>query len=184
MRAAATILCGAAVALSGCGEKTVTATNATPTEVAEKVAAAQASEQFISPGRWEATMTIHDMSIPGMPPEMAARMKTMTAKPKTFDSCVTPEEAKKPKEDFFSGEADKSCRYDSFSMGGGVISAVMRCSSEGGTQIMKMNGKYGPESYHLDVNTSASGKDPMAAMTMSATMDARRTGPCTGKEKG
>jgi hypothetical protein len=52
MRAAAIILCGAAGILSGCGDKTVTATNATPSEVAEKVASAQNSEQFISPGRW------------------------------------------------------------------------------------------------------------------------------------
>lgn len=180
---ATVILCGVAVALSACGEKTVTATNATPAEIAEKVASAQQGEQFISPGRWETTMTIHDMTIPGMPPEMAARMKTMTAKPRTFESCVTPEEAKKPKEDFFTGEADKSCRYDSFSMGGGVISAVMHCSSEGARQTMKMNGKYGPDSYHLDVNTSASSKNQAGAMTMSATMNARRTGPCTGKEK-
>jgi len=98
MRAAAIILCGAAGILSGCGDKTVTATNATPSEVAEKVASAQNSEQFISPGRWESTMTIQEMTIPGMPPELAARMKSMTAKPKTFESCVTPEEAKKPKE--------------------------------------------------------------------------------------
>jgi len=180
---AAIILCGAVVALSGCGEKTVTATNATPAEVAEKVASAQQSEQFISPGRWEATMTIHDMTIPGMPPEMAARMKSMTAKPKTFDSCVTPEEAKKPKEDFSSGNNDKSCRYDSFSMGAGVISAVMHCSSDGATQTMKMKGTYGPESYHIDIDTSASGKSQAEAMTMSATMDAKRTGECTGKER-
>lgn len=183
MRAAAIILCGAAGILSGCGDKTVTATNATPSEVAEKVASAQNSEQFISPGRWESTMTIQEMTIPGMPPELAARMKSMTAKPKTFESCVTPEEAKKPKEDFFSGEADKSCRYDSFSMGGGVISAVMHCASGGKKQTMKMNGTYGPDSYHIKVSTSASGSTAAEEMTMTAVMDAQRIGACTGKEK-
>jgi hypothetical protein len=39
---------------------------------------------------------------------------------------------------------------------------------------MKMNGTYGPDSYHIDVSTSASGKNQAAeAMTMSAVMDAQ-----------
>ena len=69
------------------------------------------------------------MNIPGMPAQYAAKMKqrwpSIATKPSSH--CIKPEDVKKPKEDFFG--ADKSCRYDHFTMGGGKIDIQMVCNA-------------------------------------------------------
>ena len=51
----------------------------------------------------------------------------MNQRAEAHRSCLTPEEAKRPKEDFFAGAA-KNCRYERFDMGSGKIDAVMKCT--------------------------------------------------------
>ena len=161
---------------------TVTATNATGSEVAAKVAAAQGSAQFVSPGRWEGTMTVSDMTIPGMPPGVAERMHGAMMKPHSFASCLTPEEAAKPRGNFF-GNGDKSCTYEHFTMGGGKIDAAMTCAASGTKRAMTMTGSYAPDSYTMAMTSTGSGPGP-AGMSMKMALTAKRTGPCTGKEGG
>jgi hypothetical protein len=173
--------------LSACGSPTVTAENASMKEVAQKLKESGiADEKFIEPGHWQMTMTINDMTMPGAPPGMAERMKGAIGKPRTFDSCVTAEEAKKPKEDFFAGEDSGNCRYAHFSMGNGKTSMEMHCSEGGVKRVVKMDGTYSGDAYRMNIKSSGEGgpDNPMAGMTMTATMDAKRTGVCTGKEPG
>ena len=174
-----------AITLVACSkEPTVSATNATGEEVAAKVKASGIDTQFVSPGHWQTTMTIREMAIPGLPPEMAEKMKAHMGQGKSFESCLTPEQAKKPKEDFFA-KGNGNCRYDRFSMGNGKIDAVMQCKSGGGERTMTMNGTYSPDAYHMAVASTGSDRSdsPIAAMTMKMEMDAKRTGECTGKEE-
>lgn len=164
---------------------TVTATNATGAEVAAKVKAANLDTPFVSPGRWEGSMTISDISIPDMPPQMAERMKGAMGKPKTFVSCLTPEEAKGPKEGFFGGDK-KSCKFAHYTMGNGKIDAEMTCNEGGGARIMKMSGTYGPDSYAMTMASSGSGGakgGPMSTMSMKMSVTGKRTGACTGNEE-
>ena len=172
------------LALAACSKgPTVTATNASGEEIAAKVKDSGMDSQFVSPGHWQMTMTVAEMNIPGMPPQMAEQMKSHMGQGKTFESCLTPEEAKKPKEDFFS-KGNGDCRYDRFSMGGGKIDAVMQCKGGGGARTMTMNGTYSPDAYHMAVTSTGTGdaKNPMAGMSMKMEMDAKRTGECTSKE--
>jgi len=164
---------------------TVTATNASGEEVAAKIAASGIKDQFVSPGHWRTTMAIEEMTIPGTPPELAEQMKAHMGKGRSFESCLTPEEARKPKEDFFA-KGNGNCRYDRFTMGGGKIDAVMQCKMGEGTRKMTMNGTYGADAYRMIVASTGTGdaKNPMAGMSMKMVMDAKRTGECTGKEKG
>ncbi|HEX7874684.1 MAG TPA: DUF3617 domain-containing protein [Sphingobium sp.] len=178
-----------AAGLAACGSKTtVTAQNASTAEVAEKVKdSGIADDGFISPGQWQMTMTISDMKIPGMPPQMAKQMQGRLGQPHVSEHCVTEEESKKPKEDFFAGEQAKSCRYENFTLGGGKIAMVMHCDSPtGGKQTMKMDGTYSADAYHMTVASQVEGKagQPMSGMTLNATMDAKRLGVCTGKQAG
>ena len=92
--------------------------------------------------------------------------------------CVTPEQVKKPKEDFFGG--DKSCRYEHFTMGGGKIDIQMVCKEEGTTQTTNMTGSYTPTSYSMDM--SSSGSAPQGAMSMKMHVDSKRIGECSGKD--
>ncbi|MET0137679.1 MAG: DUF3617 domain-containing protein [Sphingobium sp.] len=175
--------------LAGCGggEKSVTAQNASTAEVAQKVKEAGiVDDKFISPGRWQMQMTVTDMQIPGMPPAMAQKMKAQMGPGRSFQHCVTPEEAKKPQEDFFAGEQAKSCRYEKFAMGDGKINMIMHCAQGGSRQTVKMDGTYAPDSYHMTMASTMEGQpgSPTAGMHFNATVDAKRLGVCTGKEPG
>jgi Protein of unknown function (DUF3617) len=178
------VLCAGLVLAACNSDPSVTAQNASTGEVAAKVAEAQASGGFISPGRWEATMTIDNVSIPDMPPAIAEKMKSAMGKKQTMISCLTPEEAKQPKEGFFGGEGSKACRYESFTMANGKIASVMKCAGEGMSRTMTMNGTYSADSYRMTVASTgtAGANNPVGAMSMKMSMDARRTGACTGKE--
>lgn len=180
-RAAMLIAC--ALPLAGCDSSPeVSERNASVSDVANKVAEASGDESFVRPGQWESKVTIEDMSMPGMPPEMAAQMKGFTGRVETHQSCLTPEEAKKPKEDFFAG-GNENCRYDRFDMGGGKIDALMKCTDRGATQTMTMTGQYTPDTYAMRMSmNSAGGEGPDAGMSMKMRVEAKRVGACTGKE--
>jgi hypothetical protein len=159
----------------------VDAKNAKPSEVAEQMRDAVAGETFVRPGKWLSTVTIEEMSMPGMPPELSARMKETMAKQRQVESCLTPEEAKRPKGDFFA--ADKSCTYDHFTLGGGKIDAAMRCSNGGVAQSMTMQGSYTPDQYQMAMATKLEGKGPQAGMVMRMRVNAKRVGDCDGSER-
>jgi Protein of unknown function (DUF3617) len=175
----------ALLALAACSKgPTVSATNASGEEVAAKVKAAGVGTAFVSPGHWQMAMTINEIKMPGMPPQFAEKMKAHTGAAKTFETCLTPEEAKKPGKDFFA-KGNGECSYDKFSMGDGRIDAVMQCSEQGGKRLITMNGTYGGDAYHMALTSTgaAAGEGPMAGMSMKMEIAGKRTGECTGKEE-
>ena len=180
------LVIGVCLALAACSKgPTVSATNASGEEVAAQVKASGMDSQFVSPGHWQMTMTVAEMTIPGLPPQMAEKMKSHMGQSKVHESCLTPEQVKRPREDFFAG-GDKGCRYDHFTMGGGKIDALMKCSGDTGARTMTMTGTYSPDAYHMAIASTGAGApgNPMAGMSMKMEMDAKRTGECTGKENG
>ena len=171
-----------ALALAACNSSpTVEATNASSAEVAAKVKESGITDQFISPGQWQMAMTIQDMTMPGLPPEAAARMKGMMGQGRTFTECLTPDDVKKPKEDMFTGDKDKNCKYDHFSMGAGKIDIAMSCGGQMARK-MQMNGTYAPNEYHMKVASQGEGKSGPGAMSMQMQMDAKRIGECTAAQ--
>ena len=171
--------------LAACGSSDVKLTNASVAEVATKVAEAQQGEQFIRPGKWKVSGSIDEIMIPGMPAGAADSLKQRGQIMPGTESCITEADVKKPGPDFFSG--NKTCRYDSFTMGGGKIDARMRCASGGHTQVTTMTGTYALESYRMAMSTAmetSSGAKPigMEAMTMKLHIDGKRIGTCTAAE--
>lgn len=153
-------------------------------EVAQKVRESGADAAFVRPGLWESKVTIEQFDVPGMPAEMVQRMKTMMAQNQEhgFQTCLTAEEVKRPKEDFFAGK-NKECRYEHFTMGGGKIDAAMHCGGKDGTQVMQMAGTYSPESYQMQTAMKMeAGGGAEGGMAMTMRVEARRVGECTGKE--
>lgn len=171
----------ALVALTGCNsEPSVELENASVSEVANKVAEANANS-FIRPGRWESKAAVEDVSIPGMPPEAAAKMKGMTGMDRVQTSCVTAEQAKRPSADFFAG-ADQACRFDRFAMGNGKIDAVMKCERQGMSQLVQMAGTYSENTYSMVLNSSGGPAGAGEGMKMRLRIDAKRVGECDGSE--
>jgi len=177
--------------LAACGPTntpTVKATNATPAEVQAKVAAATGDTNLVRPGRWEGKMTMHDMQMSGLPPEVQQQMTARMSEPHPFTSCVTPEDVK-AKRGFFTGAKDNHCTYDHFTMAGGKIDAAMICKESVGTMKATMAGSYTPDSYHFDMQSTteapgAGAAQGPGAQKMTITIDAKRTGECRGDENG
>jgi len=182
MRAVLLIAC--ALPLAACNKgPDVNVKNASVEEVAQKVRAAAGNEALIQPGRWETKVTVMDMQIPGMPPQMADRMKQTMAKVQdaTIHTCLTEADVKRPKEDFFAGKS-KNCRYDHFTMSGGKIDAAMQCSGEaGGTMSMTVNGTYSSDSYEATMAMDMAGGRE-GGMKMKSHTESHRVGQCTGDE--
>ncbi|MEA3081198.1 MAG: hypothetical protein QOD54_866, partial [Sphingomonadales bacterium] len=156
--------------------------NASANQVTQAVnqSGMMSGDSMVEPGLWQSRVTVQEMSIPGIPAQYAERMKSEMADRRNQSSkhCITPADVKKPKEDFFG--ADKSCRYDHFTMGGGKIDIQMACKQENLTQTTSMSGSYTPTTYSLDVSNKGTG--PQQGMTMKMHVDAQRIGACTGKE--
>jgi|tagenome__1003787_1003787.scaffolds.fasta_scaffold20945113_2 hypothetical protein len=171
-------------ALTACNKgPEVNLKNATGNEVAQAVrqSGVMSSDTMVEPGLWQSKVTIQEMKIPGIPAQYADRMKQEMAahQQQTSKRCLTKEEAKKPKEDFFAGQ-DKSCRYGHFTMGGGKIDIQMVCTAEGHTQTTNMAGSYTPTNYAMDM--SSQGSSGAGNMSMKMHVDAQRVGECTGKD--
>ncbi|WP_205479216.1 DUF3617 domain-containing protein [Sphingomonas arenae] len=181
MRTPTIMLAGAVLAGCGGGDETVTAENASVGEVQQKLREAGRDEQFVRPGRWEQRATLVDIDVPGMPADMRAGMKKAMGTSQTHVTCLTPEQARNPREDFFAG-ADKSCRYETFRWGGGQIDVRMRCGAEGRQQTMALNGTYSPDSYQMNMRVQGQGDAPDQQMTMSMRVEASRVGECSGGE--
>ena len=168
-------------------EPEVDARNASVEEVAEKVRTATRDEMFVRPGKWQSQVTIEEISMPGMPPEMAQQMKAMISQREKQGSeqCLTEEDARRPKEEFFAGKANNACRYDRFQMGSGKIDATMRCQAKGVTQIMEMDGTYSAESYTMRMATRNDGGQAGAGgMEMRMRVESKRIGECDAKPAG
>ena len=157
--------------------------NASVGEVAQEMRK-QADSQFVNPGKWQQTVTLVDIEAPGMPPEARSMMQKAMGEAQVHEVCLTPEEAKSPKEDFFSG-ADKNCRYDHFNWGDGKIDLKLNCKHPNATQTMVLVGSYEPDSYTMSMTASTEGDQPVEQMVMKMRVDAKRVGACDkGEESG
>ena len=157
--------------------------NASVGEVAQEMRK-QADSQFVNPGKWQQTVTLVDIEAPGMPPEARSMMQKAMGEAQVHEVCLTPEEAKSPKEDFFSG-ADKNCRYEHFNWGDGKIDLKLNCKHPNATQTMVLVGTYDPESYTMNMTASTEGDQPVEQMVMKMRVDAKRIGACDkGEDAG
>ena len=172
------------ITLAACGSGTqVEAENASVAEVQARIKEAGGAPEMLNPGRWESTVRIEKVDIPGMPAELAERMRKAMAG-RTSASCLTPEEARKPAAEFFAGKDRQGCRYDHFRMGDGKLDAKMTCAGQGGGATIAMKGDYTPDSFQLAMNMDGKGipNAPQGAMTMAMAVDSKRVGECTGQE--
>jgi hypothetical protein len=176
--AIASVLC-----LTACNKgPDINVKNASVGEVAQKVREASAGGSFVSPGKWQTSVSVLDIDMPGMPPQMQRQMKQSMASMKEhrFESCLTEADVKRPKEDFFAGK-NNECRYDHFTMSGGKIDAAMRCDGKpSGAMTMTINGTYSRDSWEATTAMEMSG--PEGAMKMRSKSESHRVGECTAAE--
>lgn len=170
------------IMLAACNtEPDIEMENASVAEVAGEMRK-EGSSSFVNPGKWEQKATLLEIDAPGMPPEARQMMQKAMDQVQVHEVCLTPEQAKSPKEDFFAG-TDKNCRYEHFNWGGGKIDLKLNCKHPQATQTMVMVGSYSPDNYTMTMTTTNAGGGPGGKMTMKMKVDARRLGACDGGEK-
>lgn len=137
------------------------------------------AEVRLKPGQWEITHEIVSMEAPGMP---EGAMAGLAGKKTTMRNCVTPEQAARPNADFFAAK-DNGCSYKDFTMAGGRIQGTMTCSAKDspGAMTMVMNGRYGGESYDMEVEMKTDSN--AGSMTMKSRGAGRRIGECPPAQK-
>ncbi|HXC74011.1 MAG TPA: DUF3617 domain-containing protein [Sphingomicrobium sp.] len=183
MRYSLVVLSLAALAACNKGPE-INVKNASVGEVAEKVREAGSDGSFVDPGRWETKVSLLDIEVPGMPPQMAQQMKQTMGKlqDNTYATCLTDADVKKPKEDFFAGK-NRNCRYDHFTMSGGKIDAALSCPGRGSEGMaMTITGSYSRDSYEATMAMDVSGGPRGQSMKMRSHSESHRVGACKGDE--
>ena len=126
-------------------------------------------------------MEVVNVSAEGLPPGMAEGMKKSASR--TDRTCMTPEEAKAPKGDLFTGDKAGGCKSEGFKWEGGRIQGKTICPGQGGAgqTVMTMDGRYSAQSMDMTMKseTDLMGKP----MTMEMRMSGRRVGECTAATK-
>ena len=169
-----------ALLAAGCGDDSVDMKNASVDEVAKEMRKKGADDKFIDPGKWEQTVSLVSIDAPGLPEEARTAMQQAVNKAQVHSVCLSPEEAKSPREDFFTGK-DKSCRYEHFKWGAGKIDLKMRCEHPGANQIMELAGNYEPRRYTMTMTATNEGSGPVEQFAMKMKVDAKHVGACDAK---
>jgi hypothetical protein len=173
------ILGAAALALAACGSSGKNGGNGS-SAVAGGSGSGGVSGVSLEPGEWEMKTEVVNVSAEGLPAGIAEGMKAQAAS--TTRTCMTPEEAKGPKGDMFSGN-QSNCKSEGFSWSGGRISGKTVCTGTGGAgrTEMAMDGHYSAQNIDMTMKskTDLAGK----AMTMEMRVSGRRVGECTAGTK-
>ena len=177
------VIIACSLVITGCNKSPqVNERNASVEKVANAVSeSGVANDLYLKAGEWKVDAAVEEMEIPGLPPEAQTEMKKVMGQrgSTSYQYCLTPEQAKKPGGKFFNRQADKNCRYDHFTMGGGKIDAVMRCAAPEGSMSMTIDGTYSADSYSTHVAMNMEGAQKM---TMKMRSEAHRVGECTPED--
>lgn len=179
------VLLACVAALAACNKgPDINVKNATASEVAEKVREAGGSESFVDPGKWQTKVTVLDMDLPGMPPQMQQQMKQAIASREqtSYEVCLSEADVKKPKEDFFAGR-NKDCRYDHFTMSGGKIDAALTCPGRPPETVnMAITGTYSRDRYEATMAMNVTGSPDGKGMKLRSHAESHRIGQCTAEK--
>lgn len=150
-------------------------------KTAEEVKAEAANIAKPQPGKYRATVKLTDISMPGMNPAMAERMKTMfSSTGRDTEFCLTPEMAGKGFEEFAKHAAQGNCKYDSFSASAGKMDAVLTCQGAGGaTMHSELHGTFTTTGSTMTMTTDSTRAGAPGTMHMVAQVTNERIGDCT-----
>lgn len=160
-----------ALFLGSCGREGPTA------NVSHDEVAAELAQVRIEPGLWERSSTIVHVAAQGAPREMVSQMMQRRGGGR---HCITPEQAARPQANFIAGREASRCVSRSFDMRDGRISGAMVCrdSRSGGEWSARMQGRYAPAEYELEMVMEMPNPWDPAQMLITSRIVGRRVGPC------
>ena len=166
-----------ALLAAGCGDDSVDMKNASVDEVARRKCATRAPTTSSS---IRASGSSRSAWFPSTRPACRRKRALRCRKQWIKSRCIRSaqhEEAKSPREDFFTGK-DKSCRYEHFKWGGGKIDLKMRCEHPGANQVAELAGGARPRRYTMTMTATNEGSGPDEQFAMKMKVDAKHVGAC------
>lgn len=180
----------AALALAACNQSPADPTKA---QSQDRVAAAMAQANTPQAGQYQATAEFLKFEIPGMPPEIANRMREGMARETAVNHsyCVTDRQARMTAQDRLRqmSRAQGDCAFRNFDVSGDTVNATLVCSAlpGGAGATMTMTGTMGTTQSDMRINTRMTPPAGAAAATGAATIEmrvkTRRTGDCTPESR-
>jgi hypothetical protein len=137
----------------------------------------------LQPGMWESTVQFTTIEMPGAPPEAAAALQAMMARPQTRSNCMTPEQAANPTSAMASPEGARAgCTFEQNGFANGTINVRGTCAdATRGNLQMTMTGSYTATTMEATVDqrmTAPTGTAGPQSLHLAGRMTARRTGDC------
>ena len=177
------VLLAATLAAACNKEADVDLTNATPEQVANAMKESGIASDMRQPGLWATTMTVTDMQVPGMPPEMVERMKQTLGAGQRQEVCVT--QAEIDKLDSFIGQNNAKCTFENYKVGGGKVAGKATCKPNAEmTQTMTMQGTYTKTTSDMTMTSQITGGPPqMNGATTTMNVKSERVGECPSAPK-
>jgi len=173
---AAHVLGAGAMLLAGCsGGGEADAKGA----VSVKDAAEQAKREMPrpQPGLYKTTVTMTNIDMPGLPPEMADHGKGMVT---TTENCLTAADVDKGFEALVKQGQDGACSYESFALAGGKVDAVLVCKAQGRDTRTALSGTTTKTGANLTAAT-AMDFEGVGKATLNFTTKHERVGECPAK---
>lgn len=140
--------------------------------------AGASDDSALQPGKWRSTTQFSDISIPGMPPQVAQMMRQQMARGTSVEYCLKPEDVRRPGAEALGNDQTQDCRYEEWSHTGGKMRATIVCKMEGkGTMRSVMVGTGSSTSYRTTIDTTIT-HPQQGVMNMKGTVSGQRIGAC------
>ena len=147
--------------------------------VSVKDAAEKAKAEMVrpAPGLYKTTVTMTNIDIPGLPPEMAGHGAGMVT---TTENCLTAADVDKGFEALVKQGQDGACTYESFDLAGGKVDAVLVCKAQGRDTRTVLSGTATKTGADLTAAT-AMDFEGVGKATLSFSTKHERVGECPAK---
>lgn len=129
------------------------------------------------PGLYKTTVTMTNIDMPGLPPEMADHGKGMVT---TTENCLTAADVDKGFEALVKQGQDGACSYESFTLASGKVDAVLVCKAQGRDTRTALSGTTTKTGADLTA-TTAMDFDGVGKATLNFTTKHERIGACPAK---
>lgn len=164
-----------ALALAGCNQAD------TGPKTMEEAQEEAAKLERPEPGLYSQTMKVTKFEVPEAPEAMKAQMKAAMGEAQQTEFCLTEEMSQKGFEEMFREVGNEGeCKYQTFTVAGGKLDAVLECESpQQGKGTIKMAGNVGSDGSDVTVEVNTTNPaSPMGNSVIGMQMVSKRIGDC------
>lgn len=127
----------------------------------------------IEPGQYRTTVTMLEMTIPGVD------STNINMQPTTTEDCVTTSDVNEfTQGSMVNADSGETCTQNSMNSSGGRIQGEATCTGENGTRTMQINGSYTSNHVEMEINSTNDMPGGAGQMTQRMRIVTDRIGEC------